>query len=193
MSTEERQREILKTALEIIHDKGYKNLTVRSIADRVDISEPAIYRHFDNKEEIVKNLAEMVFKEDKILVEQGEHENPFDLLRDLLHSHFKRLEQTPHFTAVLFQSEIFREYPEVRKLFVDHREEKKKALERIVKDGQESGYFSKEADAEIFASLFMGVVRFSALKWRDDGFSYRLTEKASPIADQLFKILRGSD
>lgn len=190
MGTEKRQEEILKTALKIIHEEGYKNLTVRNIADRINISEPAIYRHFDNKEEIVKNLAEMVFKENKIPIERGEHENPYDLLRDLLHNHFKRLEQNPYFTAVLFQSEIFREYPEVRKLFINHREEKKKILMKIVKDGQESGHFSEEADAEIFASLFMGGVRISALKWRDDGFSYPLTEKAGSIADELFKILR---
>lgn len=193
MSTEDRQKEILNTALEIIHEEGYKDLTVRNIADRIDISEPAIYRHFDNKEEIIRNLAEMVFEENIPLIDQDKYEDPYELLRQILSSKFERLEENPHITAVLFQSEIFREYPKVERLFIEHRQEKKDFLENIVKEGQKNGYFSHNVNSEIFALLFMGSVRMSALEWRDDDFSYSLTERTDQIADEIFKILRSDD
>ncbi|KXB07436.1 hypothetical protein AKJ51_01235 [candidate division MSBL1 archaeon SCGC-AAA382A20] len=193
MRTENRQKEILKTALRIIHERGYKDLTVRNIADRIEISEPAIYRHFDNKEEIIRNLAKMVFEENYLVLDREEYENSYELLREILHRQFERLEENPYITAVLFQSEIFREYPEVERLFIEHRREKKDYLEKIVKKGQEKGHFSNDVDAETFALLFMGGVRMSALEWRNEEFSYSLTEEAGRIADELFKILKWTD
>ncbi len=193
MSTEDRQEEILNTALKLMHEEGPKALTVRNIADRIDISEPAIYRHFDNKKEIVRKLAEMVFKENSPRIDQEQYENPYDLLRETLYSQCEKLEENPYFTAVLFQSEIFREYPEVERLFIEHRREKEETLEKIVREGQEEGYFPNEVDAETFALLFMGGVRMTALKWRDEGFSHSLTEKADRIVDGLFEMLRRND
>ena len=193
MSTEERQKEILNTALKIIHEEGYKDLTVRNIADMINISEPAIYRHFDNKEEIVLSLAEMVFKKNSPEIDTQKFENTRSLLKETLNRQFERLEENPYVTAVLFQSELFREYPKVERLFIKHRQEKKEALEDIVREGQKNGHFSNNIDPEIFALLFMGSVRMSALEWRDDNFSYQLTEKAEPIAKELFKILREGD
>ncbi len=190
MSSEERQGEILKIGLRIIHEEGYKNLTVRNIADRINISEPAIYRHFENKEEILRNLANMVFEKSQAPTNPNEYEDPYDLLGDLLYNHLERLEENPHITAVLFQGEIFREYPEIKELFTKHHEAKKETLKNIIKNGQEKGHFSKETDPEIFALLFMGAVRMSALEWRDNKFSYSLTEKADKITEELFKILK---
>lgn len=193
MSTEERQKEILNTTLEIVHEEGYKNLTVRNIASRINITEPAIYRHFDNKKDIVTNLAKKVFEEGQIRVNPEEYGNPFELLRDILLNHFERLERNPHITAILYQSEIFREYPEIKQLFITHSKKNEETLISIVKNGQEKGVFSKDVDPAIFALLFMGSVRVSMLKWRNEGFSYSLTEKADHIADDLFKILKKTD
>lgn len=193
MSTEERQKEILDIASKIIHEDGYKNLTVRNIAERIDISEPAVYRHFDNKEDMVRSLAEIVFKENSPDINQEKYKNPHSLLKEILHNQFERLEKNPHVTAVLFQSELFREYPEVERLFVKHRQEKKESLENIVREGQKSGHFSNDVDSEIFALIFMGSVRMSVLEWRDEGFSHSLTEQTDRIADELFKILERGD
>ncbi|KXA89715.1 hypothetical protein AKJ62_02485 [candidate division MSBL1 archaeon SCGC-AAA259D14] len=193
MKTEDRQEEILDTALEIIHEDGYKDLTVRNIADRIGISEPAIYRHFDKKEEIVRGLAERVFRKDCSRPDLESCENLHDLLRDILRDQFEMLEENPHVTSVLFQSQIFREYPEVEELFIDHRKEKEDYLKEIVKRGQEKGFFSKDVDEEVFALLFMGAVRMSVLKWKDEEFSYSLIRKTDQIVGELFRMLNEAD
>lgn len=193
MSTEERQKEILDVALNIIHKDGYKNLTVRNIANRIDISEPAVYRHFDNKEDIVRSLAEMMFNENSPDIDQEMYEDPHSLLKEILNSQFEELEEDPNVTAVLFHGELFREFPEVERLFVKHRQKKKEFLKKVVREGQERGYFSNDVNPEIFALIFMGSVRMSALEWRGEGFSYSLTGKTDQIANELFKILERGD
>ena len=56
MELTRRQQEIVRTALELIAAGGIRNLTIRNLADRLGLTEPAIYRHFRNKAEIVRTL-----------------------------------------------------------------------------------------------------------------------------------------
>lgn len=47
-----RKGEILAAALTVFSERGYESGSMRSIADRVGVTEPALYRHFANKEAI---------------------------------------------------------------------------------------------------------------------------------------------
>jgi AcrR family transcriptional regulator len=53
MQTRER---ILEVALELFTAKGYDATSMREIAERLNITKPALYYHFDSKEEIVRTL-----------------------------------------------------------------------------------------------------------------------------------------
>lgn len=48
--------QILKVALTLFADKGYDATSMREIAQEVAISKPALYYHFDSKEEILRTL-----------------------------------------------------------------------------------------------------------------------------------------
>jgi len=53
---EGRRGEILDAALAVFGDKGYECGTMREIASRVGVSEPAIYRHYESKEAILTDI-----------------------------------------------------------------------------------------------------------------------------------------
>jgi AcrR family transcriptional regulator len=53
---EGRRGEILDAALAVFGDKGYEAGTMREIAARVGVSEPAIYRHYESKEAILADI-----------------------------------------------------------------------------------------------------------------------------------------
>ncbi|MFB6166684.1 MAG: TetR/AcrR family transcriptional regulator [Candidatus Nanohaloarchaea archaeon] len=186
-SGEERKREILDSALSILHEEGASSLTVRNIAERVDISEPAVYRHFDSKEEIVRELAEKVFEKERI-PEMEEAEDASELVSTVLREIFSGLEDNPEIT-VLFRDELFREFPRVQEIFERHRREKREKLEGIIEEAQERGQVSEDVDAEVFALILMGSVRMAVKEWAASDFSYSLTDRAEPIAGELGRIL----
>ena len=62
LSTEERQVLIIDEAIKIIHELGYQAFSIRELSNRVGISEPAIYRHFLNKEDIVLGIKDIITK-----------------------------------------------------------------------------------------------------------------------------------
>jgi AcrR family transcriptional regulator len=55
-----RQREILERARELVEESGLANLTLKKVAERVGFSEPAIYRHFASKQELVLALVDLL-------------------------------------------------------------------------------------------------------------------------------------
>lgn len=48
-----RQIQILNIALDMIREEGLSGLTMRKLAERMGFSEPAIYRHFQSKQDLV--------------------------------------------------------------------------------------------------------------------------------------------
>ena len=53
-----RQEEITKEAIKLISEKGIQGLTIKNLSKRIGISEPAIYRHFEGKTDILLKLLE---------------------------------------------------------------------------------------------------------------------------------------
>ncbi|MCI0512282.1 TetR/AcrR family transcriptional regulator, partial [candidate division KSB1 bacterium] len=52
----ERKEQIINEGIQIIHENGFPALSIRELASRVGISEPAIYRHFKNKDDIIMSI-----------------------------------------------------------------------------------------------------------------------------------------
>lgn len=50
---EELKQKILNAAQELFAEDGYKNVTMRKIADKIEYSLPTLYEHFKNKAEIL--------------------------------------------------------------------------------------------------------------------------------------------
>jgi AcrR family transcriptional regulator len=53
-----RRDEILDRAIELIRENGLAGLTMKKVAERVGFTEPAIYRHFPNKQALLLGVAE---------------------------------------------------------------------------------------------------------------------------------------
>jgi AcrR family transcriptional regulator len=188
-SGKERSEEILEEGLKLLHEEGHSRLTVGEIAKRTGVSEAAIYKHFDSKEEIIREMAEKVFSIDLVDSEELEFNSPENLISTLLEGLFSKLEKDPEATAILFHNELFSQYPGVERLFQEHRMEKKTKLKGLVQMGQKSGLFDEDVDPEIFAAMMAGSIRVTVMEWRDENFSSSLTDKSEELASHLSKVL----
>jgi AcrR family transcriptional regulator len=53
---------ILKTAMNLFLDKGFENITIRNIAEKIEYSPATIYLYFKNKDEILYTLRNVGFE-----------------------------------------------------------------------------------------------------------------------------------
>ena len=57
----ERQEQIIKASIDLIDNNGIQGFTIKNLSKAIGISEPAIYRHFESKFEILATILE-IFK-----------------------------------------------------------------------------------------------------------------------------------
>jgi|AGTN01.1.fsa_nt_gi Transcriptional regulator len=60
---QERRREILAAALELVESKGYLSTSMEEIAEKADVARGTLYNHFESKADVVMALVETVSKE----------------------------------------------------------------------------------------------------------------------------------
>ena len=58
----DRQDEILDRTIELLREAGLAGLTMKKVAERVGFTEPAIYRHFPNKQALLVGVANRLSK-----------------------------------------------------------------------------------------------------------------------------------
>lgn len=176
-------------AVEIIDTEGIHALTLQRIADMLKISDVALLRHFRSKEEIVETLAQRVFFSTVVEEEFDTSSSLRDNLEGLMKRQFSAFEAWPGSTAILFQEEIFREYPAIREWFIARRTERHRKLMQMIRVAQRSKMANEDIDAEVFASVFMGSMRMSVMEWREGGRSSSLVAKAEPIMALLAMVV----
>lgn len=69
-SSPARQR-VLAGALAVVDERGLAGLTTRAVADRIGLTQPALYRHFASKEELVEAVLRRIGREFRAQVDEA--------------------------------------------------------------------------------------------------------------------------
>lgn len=91
---EGRRGEILDAALAVFGEKGYEAGTMREIAARVGVSEPAIYRHYAGKEAILADIVATAGDRISSAMRQGLATMSADNVAEMLHGLIQVRRQT---------------------------------------------------------------------------------------------------
>jgi AcrR family transcriptional regulator len=77
--------EIQEVALKLFTENGYESTTMREIAERLEITKPAVYYHFAGKEDIVRTIFdEHVATWDELIAWASDQPNTPELRREVL-------------------------------------------------------------------------------------------------------------
>jgi AcrR family transcriptional regulator len=188
-NTQTRREEALTVAMTIIHKEGIHSLTLRRVAESLGISEAALFRHFKDKEELINLLASKVF--DQYMVREPEVGEDVNVgLLGMMTDQFSSFQATPEATSVLFQEELFREYPAVKNRFDKKRHQRAARIAAMVREAQEKRQVARDVDPEVFALIYMGAMRNAVVEWRSEGCASDLLSEATPLHSHLVRILK---
>jgi AcrR family transcriptional regulator len=187
LSTEERKEQIINEAIKIIHGEGYSALSIRELSGRVGISEPAIYRHFENKEAIILGILDKM-KNLGIYIEEKLHSIP-DAKERIIHFvlfHYEFLGKKPEMTSVLFSDEIFDHNPVLENKFNEVIGQRWNILTGLI-DDLKAGGVGIDQDTEDLSLILLGLLRITVLQWKRSGFNYSLKERGKRVIDTLLQ------
>ncbi|MCD6152734.1 MAG: TetR family transcriptional regulator [Syntrophobacterales bacterium] len=179
-------QEIIDTALDLFHAKGYKSTTIDDISKELGISKAAIYHYVESKDELLSIIYtqafENIFRDTNEIA--GMDIPPDEKLRRIIHNHITNI----IIKKLSMFSVFFSEENQVsEKDFQKIRAEKKKytaIVEEIIKEGISKGIFA-ENDPKLLSYAIIGMCNW-IYKWYKPQYSpYRPEE----IADHFIRLL----
>ncbi len=187
----DRQTEILLVALELIGKKGIQGLTIKNISKEIGISEPAIYRHFASKSDILLGVLSN-FKEMAIMLSEIV-ENYNAAATEKLDFLFSRMldlfSETPSMVSVIFAEEIFNNDETLKSKINEIVTLQTNTIEAIILNGQNENNIRTDIDENSLALIAMGSFRLLVKKWELSNHSFNLMEKGKTHIQIINKVL----
>ena len=184
VDTEVRREQITQAALDIIASDGVKGLTTAAIAGRVGISGANLYRHFENKNEILNGVVAKI-GEDLLQNLRAMHgaapENHLLKLKELFRRHLEYAENNKGIPRLVFSEEMHIVNVPLKEKLLRIINSYTKEISSIIRDGQKAGIIKQNMDPQALALTMVGMIQVTMLKWSLNSFSF------SPV-DQGMKL-----
>lgn len=115
--TPPRKEEIIDRTFELVREHGFAGLRMRQIADKVGVTEGALYRHFPSKEAILLALVDRI--EGRLLGPIRQIASRADLsperkLEEILRHHLRTVIESRSLPILLISEASFSEFEELR-------------------------------------------------------------------------------
>lgn len=191
----DRQKQIIEVSLELIAENGIQGLTIKNLARKIGFSESAIYRHYENKIQILVAILNY-FKENTERLFATELNSDKDALLKIDHlflNQFIIFTQSPSLVAVIFSEELFRNEPSLVERVSEIMNSSFNVLLQIIKDGQEKGELRSDVESEHLALVVMGSLRLFVKQWQMLNNSFDLIKKGNEFSNSIKTLLQYKD
>ncbi len=191
MEFTKRQAEIIKASIILIAKKGIQNLTIKSISKSIGISEPAIYRHFENKMDILLAILSYFKNTNSIVLETSELKNKtaIEQIGLIYSNHFKEFNENRALTSVIFSEEIFQNDQRLTDKVLSIMKTNNIVISQIIKTGQKNNEIRNDIPGEQITMIIMGALRLIVTKWRMSGFAFDLKKEGSDLWNSMKKMI----
>jgi AcrR family transcriptional regulator len=185
LSTREK---IIRIGAEIIVKEGLRKFTAKNIADKLGITDAAIFKHFKSMDEIILEIIQTyVSRCSQSAIEAVEKgQSVKEKLQLLLKSHIEVLEDTrgavPVLCFELSRSEDLK-FKHILSEFVENYKEK---ISRIIEEGQREGSIKKNLDPEEIAMFFIGSIQAKVFAYVISGKEGRIIEDPDQFISVIF-------
>jgi len=191
MTLTARQQEIIDVSVSLIADKGIQSLTIKNISQTIGISEPAIYRHFKNKFEILMTLLDSfeVIAADVLNSEDIKSLKPLDKIEFFLMDRYKRCAENPKLAKLMFSEENFQDDERLAKKVLSIMHVHKAEMHKIISAGQNSGEIRNDIESISLFRIIFGPMRLLIKQWGLSGCRFNLVEEGKRLWEAERKML----
>jgi TetR/AcrR family fatty acid metabolism transcriptional regulator len=187
-----RKGEIINASLRLIEKKGIQNLTTKNIAKEVGITEPGLYRHFKNKQDILAAIL-AVFRStikksmDSVVTSEA---SSLDKIGNLYANTLRRFQKDPSITAAIFSEEIFQNNKALAREVFSIMETTREGIQKLIGDGKKRGEIHVDVSDYQLSLIIMGAFRLLVTRWRLSGRSFDLTDEGSFLWGSLKSLIK---
>lgn len=161
MSSEARQDEIIRVALDLAAEKDVASVTTQDMADAMQLTQGAIFRHFSSKDEIW--LAAMHWISERLMKvlsnAAAEASDPLDAIRRMFLAHIAFVSKHPALPRILFSELQNKKQSKLRQLIREIVSGYEGRISGLLDDAKIHGLVDGELDSRSAAVLYIGMIQ----------------------------------
>jgi AcrR family transcriptional regulator len=175
-----RKEKITITSIMILNEHGIQGLTTREIAKRQKITEPAIYRHFSGKNEIIMSIIEHfnIFDE---MISNTIIENEMTSIEALeyyVRSLSGYYENYPEITTLMFSMDVYRYDEKLNNAMMEILKRRDDLIAEVVRKGQEAKELDNSISSDSLSNIIIDMLWGTIKRWKLNDCKDNLTEIA---------------
>ena len=187
----DRQKQIIDVSLELIAENGIQGLTIKNLAKKIGFSESAIYRHYENKIQILVAILNFFKENTENLFTSGLNVEGDSLskINHLLYNQFRIFSASPSLVAVIFSEELFRNEAILVAKVSEIMNNNFNALNGIIATGQENGELRNDIETAHLSVIVMGALRLFVKQWQMSNYAFDLAQKGDELSNSIKLLL----
>ncbi|MBN2828865.1 MAG: TetR/AcrR family transcriptional regulator [Candidatus Cloacimonetes bacterium] len=188
----ERQSQIVDAAIKLIAEQGIQNLTIKNLSGIVGISDAAIYRHFNSKDEIVMAMLNHFDTISGFVLSETETDDlsSLDKIKKFLFDRYKRFSENPKAARVMFSEEVFKNDERYTEKMLSIMHQHGESIRGIILEGQKNGEIRSDIPAKQLFILIFGSMRLLITQWNMRDASFDLSREGAELWDSICKMLK---
>lgn len=181
-SAGERRREIIAVALRLAADQGPERITAEAIAKELDLSQPAIFRHFPRKDDIWE--ATIGWLGDHLAERwagAAESAVPSNRVEAILRAQFRAVEAIPALPMVLLSPELQARHDGIRRSLTTLMARFHGELSDAITAGGVLGLWHPGLDVARTAWMLIALVQGTAIRWTSSRCGFDLVAEGMAV------------
>ncbi|NOX08886.1 MAG: TetR/AcrR family transcriptional regulator [Gammaproteobacteria bacterium] len=161
MSGEQRRADAIETVIDLASEQNPEEITTTAISNRMGLSQGALFKHFPNKEAILKGVIEWVAERLLSRVDKAtkEADSPLEALEAVFITHIDFVASHPGVPRMLFGELQRSKVTPAKKMARALIENYGKIIEAIIEQGKEQGKLDETLDSKSAAIMFIGIIQ----------------------------------
>jgi AcrR family transcriptional regulator len=188
----ERQQQIIDESIKLIDSKGIQGFTIKNLSKEVGISEPGIYRHFENKFAILSAILDSfkrnIFEKQMVLLNKTK--DPIEKMRMFSNKVFEIFIQNPALITVIFSEEIYQNEKELSYRINEIQTFNENLVASFLIELRQDNKLPANVNIDSFILMFFGSIRLLAKKWKISDYSFDLRAKGNELVTLLINSLK---
>jgi AcrR family transcriptional regulator len=161
LSSEERQSEIIRVSIELAAEKGVDSVTTQDMADAMNLTQGAIFRHFATKDDIWVAVIEWVRERlmkvlDKAASGAGD---PLHAIELMFFAHIAFISKHPAIPRLLFSELLHKKNSKLRQLIEGIISGYEAKVAGLLEQAKAQSLVSADLDSQSAAVLYIGMIQ----------------------------------
>lgn len=182
-----RKEKIIITAIDLFDEAGINGLTTKEIARRQNITEPAIYKQFSSKKDIVMAILDRSALFDE-LIENTMVDNNIVGKEGILYffrAYAEYFQNYPQITTPMFSFDMFHYDVDLQQRMEDIINARREILFGFVVKGIENKEFPEGTDPQAFTDALFGVIWSTTFIWQMGGCAFNLKDRIMKAVNSI--------